>query len=216
MIKVKQFVFNPFAINTYVIWDSETREALVVDPGMLSMTEREQFDRYIADNNLTLKLIINTHLHLDHCVGNHYLAERYGVPTAASADDEFLARAIDQQATMFGVPIDEYVKTPDIERPLHQGDKIKVGGIELDVLAVPGHSPGGLAFYCPAGDFVIVGDSLFRGAIGRTDLPGGDHSTLVNNVRSKLLTLPPDTRVLPGHEGFTTVRAEKASNPYLI
>lgn len=215
MIKVKQFVFNPFAINTYLIWDSESRDAIVVDPGMSSARERSEFDKYVADNNITLKQIINTHLHLDHCFGNAYLAERYGVPTAASADDEFLGQGVADQAAMFGVGIDEHIRPPKIERHLKEGDTVKAGGIELQVLAVPGHSPGGLAYYCPAGDFVIVGDSLFRGAIGRTDLPGGNHRQLVENVRSKLLTLPDDTRVLPGHEGFTTVGAEKHSNPYL-
>lgn len=215
MIKVKQFVFNPFAINTYLIWDSESREGIAVDPGMSSARERQQFDKYLADNDITLKLIINTHLHLDHCFGNAYLAERYGIPTAASAEDEFLGRALPEQAAMFGVVADEHTKAPVIGRALHDGDEVEVGAIRLKVLAVPGHSPGGLAFYCPEGDFVIAGDSLFRGAIGRTDLPGGNHRELVDNVRAKLLTLPENTRVLPGHEGFTTIGAEKTSNPYL-
>ncbi len=215
MIKVKQFVFNPFAINTYLIWDSEGREGVAVDPGMSSLRERQQFDKYIAGNNISLKQIINTHLHLDHCFGNAYLAEHYGVPTAASVDDEFLGRAVAEQAAMFGVKADEHTKPPVIDRHLGEGDVIEVGAIRLKVIAVPGHSPGGLAFYCPDGDFVIVGDSLFRGAIGRTDLPGGNHRQLVENVRAKLLSLPDNTRVLPGHEASTTIAAEKASNPYL-
>lgn len=213
MIKVKQFVFNPFAENTYLVWDTDSREGLVVDPGMVSDREKETFERYISDNGISLKNIVNTHLHVDHCIGNDWVRTRFGARAAAAPEDAFLGQRVRQQAAMFGVPMGQAAE-PVIDVPLHDGDTITCGTIEFKVLAVPGHSPGSIALYCPEGKFVIVGDALFEGAIGRTDLPGGDIQTLLNSIRTKLYTLPGDTRVLSGHEGHTTIAREMATNPY--
>ncbi|MBD5233818.1 MAG: MBL fold metallo-hydrolase [Bacteroidales bacterium] len=216
MIKVKQFVFNPFGVNTYVVWDSTTREALVVDPGMTSAAETQEFDKYISDNELTVKQIVNTHLHLDHCFGDNYVRDRYGVKVSANVADAPLGEGLGMQARNFGMILPAGAdKGVTIDVPLKEGDVITFGDEKMYVIEVAGHSPGGIALYCPTGSFAIVGDSIFRGSIGRTDLPGGDHATLIANLRNKILTLPDGTRLLPGHNGSTTVADEKATNPFV-
>ncbi len=216
MIKVKQFVFNPFAENTYVVWDSTSREAIVVDPGMTSAAETHLFESYIEDNKLEIKQIINTHLHLDHCFGDNYVRDRYGVKVAAHLGDAPLGAGLGSQARQFGMVLPAGADAGvSIDVPLKEGDEISIGNEKLYVIEVAGHSPGGIALYCPEGGFALVGDSIFRGSVGRTDLPGGDHATLIANLRNKILTLPDGTQLLPGHDRFTTVEAEKATNPFL-
>ena len=214
MLKVKQFVFNPFGVNTFVISDSDTSKAMVIDPGMTSAHEQKLFDDYIAANNLRITQIVNTHLHLDHCFGDNYVRTKYGVKVAAHADDAPLGASLQRQAAQFGMmwPDDAPVS---IDVPLSDGDKITLGAYSFTVLHVPGHSPGGIALYCSEGKLAIVGDSIFRGAIGRTDLPGGDHATLIASLKNKILTMPDDTNLLPGHDQFTTVAQEKAHNPFI-
>lgn len=214
MLKVRKFVFNPFGENTYLVIDNATRETAVIDPGMLSAREKSFFEDYIEKEGLKLTQIINTHLHVDHCLGNNYVKEKFGASTAASAADAPLGLQVAQQARQFGMPFDDE-RPVTIDRNLKDGDIIKIGESELKVITVPGHSPGGLALYSPEDKFLISGDSLFHGSIGRTDLPGGSHADLIRNVKEKLLTLPPDTLVLPGHDNPTTIADEKASNPFL-
>ena len=213
-MKIKRFIFNPFGESTYLVWDETTGDAAVVDPGMASTSEQRVFDNFVADNNLKVKQIINTHLHLDHCWGNNYVVDRYGVRTAAHVADDFLGDRAAEQARMFGIGGGDF-QPVHIDVPLSDGDIVKIGTGELKVLHVPGHSPGSIALYDAAGGWVIVGDALFRGAVGRTDLPGGDFATLADSIRSKLYTLPGDTIVYPGHEETTTIAREKASNPYV-
>lgn len=215
MIKVKRFIFNPFGENTYIVFDTDTHQAILVDPGMAFKKERDELDRYIADNNLTITQIVNTHMHFDHCIGDNYVRNRYGVKVAAHTDDSFLSHGLTEQAKAFGMMPDDIDDHVDIDVPLHQGDTIDVGNYSLYVIHVPGHSPGGIALYSPDGKFVISGDSLFRHSIGRTDLPGGDTQTLLDSISSHLLTLPDDTTVLPGHDGFSSIGEEKHYNPYL-
>lgn len=213
MLKVKQFTFNPFGENTYLIIDKETGYAVLVDPGMFNQRERDEFDNYVGGNDLKIQQIVNTHLHLDHCFGDNYVRDRYGVKIYASVSDAPLGEQVPAQGLKFGLKIQpEAVR---IDEPLKDGDIIKIGDCGLHVIEVPGHSPGGIALYCPQGKFVLTGDSLFRGSIGRTDLPGGDHSLLVKSVKDKLFSLPDDTRVLPGHEGMTTIGEEKKFNPFV-
>ncbi len=214
MLTIKQFIFNPFGESTYVISDQATKEAIVVDPGMIDSAEQARFDNYLKENGLVLTGIVNTHLHLDHCFGANYVKNKYGVPVKAHAADAPLGAAVPTQGRRFGLG-NVAAEGVSIDVPLADGDTITLGDEKLEVIHVPGHSPGGIALYSPTGKFVISGDSLFSGSIGRTDLEGGDHATLVNAVTKRLLTLPDDTLVLPGHGESTTIGREKRSNPYL-
>ncbi len=215
MLKIKQFVFNPFGVSSFIIYDSESKAAIAIDPGMLNSAEQKEFDSYIAENNLKLTQIVNTHLHLDHCFGNNYVRDKYGIKVAAHPDDAFLGNSLAEQASRFGIRLTGIDTKAGIDIELKDGDNIEVGAHTLKVLHVPGHSPGSIALYCAEGDFVIAGDVLFKGSIGRTDLQGGNLDTLLDSIHSRLMTLPDSTNVLPGHDRFTTIGAERATNPYI-
>lgn len=212
-MKVAIFQFKLFGINTYVVYDPSTKECVIVDPGMIDSEEEEVMASFISKNDLKPVGIINTHLHLDHAVGNNFLTTKYGLPVSASKADEPLGERMKQQAMMFGM--NHGFKGVSIDRYLEDGDVIHVGDGELKVLAVPGHSLGSIALYDEKDKFVIVGDALFQGSIGRTDLPGGDYNQLIGSIRTKLLTLPGDTVVYSGHGNPTTIADEKRSNPFL-
>ncbi|MDE6006315.1 MAG: MBL fold metallo-hydrolase [Muribaculaceae bacterium] len=212
-MKVYKFEFSLFGINTYVLVDEATKKCAIIDPGMMDAEEDEVMEGFVERNNLTVTHIINTHLHVDHAIGDKKAAELFKAPIMAHKDDEFLGSRMQQQAQMFGIA--ERVNDVSITTYLEEGDIIKIGEGELKVIHVPGHSPGGIALYDAADGFVISGDSLFAGSIGRTDLPGGDMPTLIDAVKGKLLTLPPSTIVYPGHGPATTVGLEHARNPYL-
>ena len=181
---------------------------------MSDQEEEEALTGFITRNGLTVTHIINTHLHIDHAIGDRFASETFGAPVLAHPDDSFLGERLQEQARQFGIAgrIDNMSEI----RPLRDGEKIEIGNGELTVIHVPGHSPGGVALYDKEGGYVISGDSLFSGSIGRTDLPGGDMRQLIGAVRSRLLTLPPDTVVYPGHGPATTIARERASNPFLI
>ena len=210
MLTIKKFVFNPFDENTYLLIDSATHEAAVVDPGMFTEKDLRVFDEYVQAHNIT---IINTHMHVDHCFGDNYVHEKYGSQIAAHTDDDFFAAAMEQQAARFGMV--RHMRPVTIDRPLADGDTIRIGQSTLQVLHVPGHSPGGIALYDKEDGWVISGDSLFRNSIGRTDFEGGTRMQLVNAIHSNLLSLPDDTVVLPGHGPASTIGREKVENPYL-
>lgn len=212
-LKVARFEFSLFGINTYVVWNPATSDCAIIDPGMFNETEQKAVDGFIERHHLKLTHLLNTHLHIDHAVGNKYIERKYGLKTEASEADAFLGKHISQQANMFGIP--DKVSDLEIGKPLEDGEVIKIGTGELHVISVPGHSPGGLAFYDKEDGFLISGDSLFRLSVGRTDLPGGNTTQLLDSVKNKLLTLPPSTIVYPGHGPETTIRAEKDSNPFL-
>lgn len=214
MLKIKKFVVNPFGMNCYIVYDPVSKDAVVVDPGISSVPEANLFDDFVEHEGLKIKQIVNTHLHLDHCFGNNYVRSKYGVKIAAHPADALLGKRIDAQARQFGIRMSDD-SSVEIDVPLAEGDTIEIGSDTLMVLHVPGHSPGSIALYSPTDKFVIVGDVLFRGSIGRTDLAGGDHSTLITSIQNKLLTLPDDTQVLPGHEAPTTIGREKMSNPFI-
>lgn len=211
---IKTFEFNPFGEHTYLVWDSETNEAMVVDPGMSNARERLEFDAYISEHNLTLMHMVNTHLHLDHTWGNDYVAQTYGLKTEANDGDAFFGERRVEQARMFGMRADE-LGALSIDVNLKEGDIIKVGVLRFRVLEVPGHSPGGIALYEPNQGVLFSGDSLFESSVGRTDLAGGNHARLIESIRAKLLTLPLSTVVYPGHGDPTTIARELTTNPYL-
>lgn len=212
-MKVAIFQFSMFGINTYIVYDKDSSECAIIDPGMINEEERDAISSFIKKNNLKLTNIINTHLHIDHAVGNNFLKDLYNVPVKASILDEPLGERMQQQAYMFG--INDNFKGVEISDYISDGDTIKIGNGELKVIAVPGHSQGSVAFYDKADGFVIVGDALFKGSIGRTDLPGGDYDTLISSIKNRLFSLPDNTIVYPGHGDPTTIGDEKRLNPFL-
>ena len=214
MLKIAKFGFYMFGINTYLVYDPEEKEAAIIDPGMSRKQEFDALENFIGREGLKVTHLINTHLHIDHAIADNWVKAKYGVPVEAHADDAMLGERIKQQAQMFGVQAEDVAV--EIDRPLKEGDIIKIGSGELKVVHVPGHSPGSICLYDEADGFVIVGDALFQGSIGRTDLPGGNHRQLVDAIKNKLLTLPKETMVLSGHGDATTIGREWESNPYLV
>ncbi len=212
-MQIKTFVFNPIEENTYLLTDERSKACIVIDAGCLYGKEKLTLENYIKEQGLTLKRVINTHLHLDHCFGNKFLADTFGVLPEACERDEFLLALMKHHAQMFGFR--DGVEPQKLKGYLRDGDTITEGSIELHVLEVPGHSPGGLAFYSPKDKCVFCGDSLFQCGIGRTDLDGGNYSSLIDSIKSKLFTLPDDTTVYTGHGGTTNIGFEKDNNPYI-
>lgn len=211
-MQVAIFQFSLFGINTYVIFDPETKDCAIVDPGMSTLEEEKAISDFIAEKGLRVTQIINTHLHIDHVVGIPFLKEKFGAPVLGHEGDQFMGQRIDQQARMFGInfPIENIVLTEYIK----DGDRIKVGHGELEVISVPGHSKGSVALYDKEGGFLISGDALFQGSIGRTDLPGGNYRELLESIKNGLWKLPDETVVFPGHGPSTTIGEEKRTNPF--
>lgn len=210
MTKIKVFVFNSFQENTYLVYD-ETNECVIVDAGCNDEKEYNKIDEFISENNLSLKFIINTHCHIDHILGNAYLANKYGVESIANKEDLPLIKRSKDMALAFGLNVQE---PPIPSRLVNEGDEIKFGNSTLLVKHVPGHSPGSIALYNDNDKFVIVGDVLFKGGIGRTDLPGGSYDTLIASINDKLFTLNDEVTVYPGHGESTTIAKEKSDNPF--
>ncbi len=212
MITIKSFNTNYFSENTYLVYD-DTREAVLIDCGCAREEEEKEVSQFISDNKLILKRYLCTHLHLDHIFGNEFVYRTYGLkPEAHKADVEGLPNP-DVQARLFGIPI--VVKNIPVEKFIVNGETISFGHSELTALLVPGHSPGSLAFYNKKNGYVFSGDALFAGSIGRTDLWGGNQEVLIAAINDKLLTLPDETIVYPGHGQQTTIFSEKMNNPYL-
>ena len=212
-MKVSRFIFNMFGVNTYVLWDPESLEAAIVDPGMIDGRENEALDNFIGKQRLKVTHLINTHSHLDHIFGNAYVKEKYGLKIKAHPEDEFLATDLPNQAKRFGIQLPLTPQRTEVE--LHDGDTLFLGKERIEIISVPGHSPGSIALYCPESNFVITGDALFAGSIGRTDLPKGNQATLIDSIQKKLMTLPDSTVILPGHGGESTIGREKLANPFI-
>jgi len=211
-MQIKTFTFNPFQENTYLIYD-ETGEAVIIDAGMFFEKEKNEMKQFVERNNLSLKRVINTHLHIDHQFGNKFLFDTYGLQPEGDEKDEFLLDAAQISAGMFGLKYHEQAQR--LGRYIVDGEEIKFGNNSFVSLAVPGHSPGSMAFYNANESVVFTGDALFNGSIGRTDLPKGDYATLIKSIQEKLLTLPDNTVVYSGHGPTTTIGNEKQYNPFL-
>ena len=212
-MNIAKFEFSLFGINTYVVFDPETKDCAIIDPGMINTEEENALKNFITRNSLKVTDIINTHLHIDHAVGVNYARTLFDAPVKAHKLDEGLGARLQEQANMFGIM--ERVNDISISSYLEDGDVIKIGNGELKVLHVPGHSQGSIALYDKADGFVITGDALFEGSVGRTDLPGGNGPQLIKSIKEKLLNLPDSTVVYPGHGDPTTIGRERASNPFL-
>jgi glyoxylase-like metal-dependent hydrolase (beta-lactamase superfamily II) len=207
MLQIKVFVFNPVMENTYLLYD-ETKEATIIDCGAMKDDEKKKLSDFIKENGLVLKHLLNTHLHFDHLLGNHFIYETYGLePKYNKADEPML-----QKGTTFSPIRFEPVFAGHY---LENGDEIAFGKTILKALSTPGHSPGSLSFYSAKNGCVFTGDALFHLDIGRTDLWGGNHHELIDSIRKNLLTLPEDTVVYPGHEEPSTIGEEKLHNPHL-
>lgn len=213
-MKIAKFVFNPFGENTYVVYDESTRHAAIIDPGMIDEHEERAIAGFIERNHLIVTDMILTHVHIDHSFGVDFVKKNYNVGVSANPADAFLGLTRTEQARMFHLKYD----LPDvtIDRQLHEGDVITLGpDSTLKVLEVPGHSPGSIALYDEHDGVVFTGDALLPCSVGRTDVPGGNHDTLIRSIRQKLLTLPDSTIVLAGHTDGTTIGRERDTNRYL-
>lgn len=210
MLHVKTFVFNPFQENTYVLYD-ETKACVVIDPGCFEAEEKDELTDFIEANNLQVKMLLNTHCHIDHVLGNSFVKEKYKVKLYIHQKDEVVLRAVSSYASNYGF----YQYQPaEPDAYLEEGKTITFGNQMLGIIFVPGHSPGHVAFYHAGEKIVIGGDVLFNNSIGRTDLPGGNFETLITSIHQKLFTLPDDVTVFPGHGPETTIGYEKQTNPF--
>lgn len=212
MLKIQKFIFNPFSENSYLIWDEDTKESAVIDPGFYDDSEKKEIDDFILSNKLNVKYLLNTHCHLDHIFGNCHIKSTYEVEYYAPEEDLPLLKNASQQASMFGLEIRE-ICLPD--KYIKNGLKLHLGKAEIEFLFTPGHSPGGYCIYSEPENICITGDALFDGSIGRTDLPGGNYDQLLKSIREKLFVLPDQTVIYPGHGEISTIGKEKKTNPFL-
>ena len=209
---IKTFTFNPIQENTYLVYD-ETNEAVVIDAGCISDIEKRALKNYIEDNKLTLKRVLNTHLHFDHQFGNKFLFTTFGIMPEAGKEDEYLLENVIAQTRSFGMAVDE--EAQPLGGYITDNQEIKFGNTTFKAFHVPGHSPGSMAFYDEKEGVLFAGDVLFRASIGRTDLPKGDYATLILSITNKLLPLPDSTVVYSGHGPATTIGFERKNNPFL-
>ena len=213
MINATMMTVNMFGENMYILWDEETHDAVVVDPGMMRDAEREMVDKFIKGQELNVKHILLTHLHIDHITGARWLADQTGADVCGSALDAQLGRELPEQVAQFHINIE--TQPLELDRNLADGDTIPLGDEMIQVLHVPGHSPGSLAFYLSQSGLLISGDTIFNGSVGRTDLMGGDMAQLINSIHEKILPLPDETVIASGHGPTTTIADEKRCNPFL-
>ena len=199
-MKIKRFEFNMFPVNCYVLWD-DTKEAVVIDPGCFYEEEKQALKKFILTNELNVKHLLNTHLHLDHIFGNPFMLKEFGLSAEANKADEFWIDEAPKQSRMFGFQLQE--KPVPLGKYLHDGDIITFG-----------HTPGSLVYYCKEDNCMFSGDVLFQGSIGRADLSGGNFDELIDHICSRLFVLPNETVVYPGHGAPTTIGMEKAENPF--
>ncbi len=211
MITVNQLVFNGFQVNTYILSD-ETKECVIVDAANYEQRENQKLADFIEKNGLKPVLHINTHCHVDHVLGGAFVEEKYGLGVSIHPDSNGFILKAKEQAMMYGFNLN---KTANISNFINEGEKIKFGNSELDIIYTPGHAAGSICIISHNDEFVITGDVLFHESIGRTDLPTGDFDLLKNNILNKLFTLPDVYTVYPGHGPETSIGHEKGNNPFL-
>lgn len=207
-MKVERFTSPPFLEHTYLIWDESSKEALVVDPG----GQEAAVDQVVATHQLRLKMILNTHGHIDHIARVTYFQKKYGIPFYLHRGDEEVVSRVNEHAGFFGMG---EIEVPTVNEYLQEGQTFSIGETTFKVFETPGHTPGGCSFYCESEKSVVVGDLLFYLSVGRTDLPGGNFEQLAASIRLKIYRLPEDTQVLSGHGDPTSVGYEKTHNPFV-
>lgn len=211
-MKIHSFTFNPFQENTYLLYD-ETGQCVIVDPGCYSPEEKEELISFISSQKLRPVLLLNTHSHIDHCVGNSFIKERFNIPFQVNEHELEVLHSAPEVGRMYGVFMEP---SPEPDKLLKEGDEVVFGNTKLKIIFTPGHSPGSISFYNEKEKILISGDVLFQGSIGRYDLPGGDYETLMQSITNKLFLLPDETKVFSGHGGVTTIRKEKQTNPFVL
>jgi len=205
------FPFNAFQENTYVLFD-ESHECAIIDPGCNNSKEEEILTGFIESKGLKPVLLLNTHCHIDHVLGNKFIADKYDLELTSHKDEKIVLEANVMVANMYGI---QYTLSPDITKFLDQGDTVTFGNTTLEVLFTPGHSPASISFFHRENKQLIAGDVLFQNSIGRTDLPGGNLDTLISSIKTKYYPLGDDVQVYPGHGPSTTIGEEKLNNPFL-
>ena len=211
MIQVKSFVCNPYQENTYILFD-ESKQCVIIDPGMYTGQEQNAVLNFIKNEQLNPVLLLNTHCHIDHVLGNKFISDTYGLIPQFHKGELPVLTAVPAYAPQMGI---RYEISPIPETFLEEKGSISFGNSRLELIFAPGHSPAHLCFYSEADKILIGGDVLFYGSIGRTDLPGGNHTMLIKNIKEKILILPDDVTVYPGHGGETTIGFERSHNYYL-
>lgn len=211
-MKIKRFVFNPFQENTFVLYD-ESKECVIIDPGCYEKAEEKELENFISENGLKPLALLNTHCHIDHILGNQFVAEKWNLELHMHKDDLPLLENAGQISKMYG--FEKYSGSPYPKHFLKEGDVFSFGESELEVLFTPGHAPGHICFYSKKYDFLISGDVIFQMSIGRTDLPGGDYDTLIKSITEKIFPLPGETQIYCGHGPNTVLNYEREHNPFL-
>lgn len=207
MLRYKTFVMNPVQVNCYVLWDTETHDGVIIDCGAWNETEQKRLQEFIEGERINLRHALQTHMHFDHTMGAEFINRQYGLPpTCHPAEQEVYASSAEMVMRWFHMDITN--RMPQCQPTLSPSSVITLSNTKIQVIHTPGHTPGGVCFHLPAQRILFSGDTLFRQGIGRTDLPGGSYSQIVNSIRTQLFTLPADTLVLPGHGPETTIAAE--------
>lgn len=211
MLHIKSFTFNPFQENTYLVYDDK-RTAALIDPGCHTAEERSELEDFVTSNHLNVHYLLNTHCHIDHVLGNAWAKKRFGISLWIHKTEIPVLKSVEVYAPNYGFP--QYEST-EADHFFEEGSEFQVGEESLKILFVPGHAPGHVVFYHEKSKQCIAGDTLFRGSIGRTDLPGGNHQVLLERIKTQLLTLPDETIIFPGHGPATNIGFEKIYNPFV-
>ena len=211
MITVHTLTYNPYQENTYLLANNNN-ECIIIDPGMHNHQEEAHFENYISNHNLTPVLLLNTHCHVDHVLGNNFVYEKWGLIPQFHEDEIPVFVSVQNYAPQMGF---KYQPSPISETFLNDEEPIQLNDFNIDIILAPGHSPGHLCYYIKDQNILIGGDVLFYNSIGRTDLPGGNHQTLLDSIKNKIYTLPDSTTVYPGHGPSTNIGFEKKTNPFI-
>ncbi|HPS83547.1 MAG TPA: MBL fold metallo-hydrolase [Bacteroidales bacterium] len=210
-IQLHTFVFNGFGVNNYIL-EAENGDCIIVDAACSNDSEKEQLKRFFSDGKRKPVMLINTHTHIDHVLGCAFVQKEFGIQWLMHSEAQSTLREAPVFASLFGINNLEISKPDQL---LEDGQELTFDNTTIKILYTPGHAPGSICLYIPAGRMVITGDVLFNGSIGRTDLTGGNFDVLMESIHTKLLTLPDDTIVYPGHGPATTIGDERTGNPYL-
>ena len=211
MTKIKVFAFNPFQVNTYILYD-DSGQCVIIDPACYEDPEKRMLSDFIKGEGLKPLLALNTHCHIDHILGNNFVTKEFSIPLKTHKDSMIFIENAKEYALTFGFEVEDPVKPDGF---LADNDIVEFGSQKLKVIHTPGHADGSICFYNEKDGFLFCGDVLFKAGIGRTDLPTGNYDTLIKNINEKLLVLPADVIVYPGHGPETTIGSEKSSNPFL-